>query len=90
MPLNDQVQCIQYNRNLEVNRSLFTVSQRLLGTGEFGSIYKGELRFSDSDEVQQVAIKVPKGKLYEPCLSFGTLIKILCRSIQSTSVSSAY
>lgn len=61
--LNDQVDLLPYNRDYEIDRSLFTLTAKVLGEGEFGNVLKGEVKLDDSGlHYTTVAIKVPKRK----------------------------
>lgn len=53
------------------------MTSKLLGLGEFGAIYKGELKLDDSDEIQEVAVKLPRG-------TNSKWLRVLLRSINSS------
>lgn len=61
IPLNEQTDILPYNPNYEINRSLFKLT-KILGEGEFGKVFRGELKMDENDYGRLVAVKVPNGK----------------------------
>lgn len=64
-PLHERIEELPYDRNFEINKDKLTFKQ-LLGGGQFGQVYFGELRKtrvsdrSAAEEVIPVAIKAPR------------------------------
>ena len=46
IPLNTQAKIVTYNPKLEIDRSNFDIGQ-MLGSGNFGSVYKGKCQLED-------------------------------------------
>ncbi len=70
--LNDQLNAVTYNQNYEINRDLFILTPTLLGQGEFGRIFKGEVKINENDRkrsVLPVAVKIPKGNNIMICVT---------------------
>lgn len=59
--LNDQAEFIPYNRDFEIDRSLFKLTNKI-GEGQFGNVFKGELKMNEKDPGRLVAVKAPGGK----------------------------
>lgn len=61
IPLNDQADILPYNRSSnEISRQLFKLT-KLIGCGEYGKVFKGELKMNERDHGRLVAIKVQNG-----------------------------
>ena len=75
MPLNDQAEHLSYDGKREIDRSKFTVGQKL-GGGCFGCVYEGMVEdFTNPGQKMKVAVKTVKNRL-DPAQIFALMCEI--------------
>lgn len=61
-PLNEQTESLPYNPEYELPRKTFVLTKKIR-EGQFGRVFKGELRLNADESAHLVAVKTPKGMI---------------------------